>query len=271
MINKELIITCAVVGAELNREIYPYLPVTPDEIAIAAEEAVNAGASIIHLHVRDENGFPTQNVDVFEEVTSKIKNRCDCIIQYSTGGAVGTSLVERSAPLILKPEMATLTMGTMNFGADIFENSLPTIEHLLKVMNDNSVMPEVEIFDCGMMETLEEMVRQGQIQKHHHVDFVLGVPGGMAPTIKNLVFLTDRLANNQTWTVAGLGKAHLPMTMHAIAMGGHVRTGIEDNIYYKKNELARSNSQLVSRVARIAGEMGRPVATVESTRDILSL
>ncbi len=266
-----LIITCAVVGAELSRDIYPHLPLSPDEIANSAEEAVKAGASIIHLHVRDENGLPTQNVDVFEEVTDKIKKRCDCIIQYSTGGAVGTPLSARSDPLRLKPEMATLSMGTMNFGADIYENSLNTIEHLANTMMKQSIMPEVEIFDCGMMDTLERMLGKGMIPKKHHVDFVLGVPGGMAATIKNLIFLTDRLSKDQAWTVTGLGKAHLPITMHAIAMGGHVRSGIEDTIYYSKGELALSNAQLVKRISRIAEEMGRPVASVGKAREQLGL
>jgi 3-keto-5-aminohexanoate cleavage enzyme len=167
--------------------------------------------------------------------------------------------------------MATLSMGTMNFGNEIYENTFEIIGHLSETMMANNVMPEVEIFDAGMMDTLKRMVSKGQIQEKHHVDFVLGVPGGMAGTIEDLLFLKNQLSENQAWTVTGLGRAHLPMTMHAIAMGGHVRTGIEDNIYYKKGELAVSNAQLISRVSRIAEEMGRPVATVEKTRQILGL
>ncbi len=267
----ELIISCAVVGAELTRDIYPNLPLTPDEIAIASEEAVAAGASVIHLHVRDKNGKPTQDMAVFEEVTAKIKERCDCIIQYSTGGAVGTPVDLRGAPLALKPEMATLSMGTMNFGGEIYENSIDTIDYLSKIMVANGVKAEVEIFDTGMMDTLNRMVKKGAIQPGYHVDFVLGVPGGLAATIQNLVFLTEKLPEGQPWTVTGLGRAHLPMTMHAIAMGGHVRTGIEDNIYYAKGELAESNAQLVKRVVRLSNEAGRAVATVEKARELLGL
>ncbi len=267
----DLIITCAVVGAELSRDIYPHLPLTPDEIAASAEEAVSVGASIIHLHVRDENGQPTQRVDVFEEVTEKIKNRCDCIIQYSTGGVVGTPLEKRSAPIGLKPEMATLSMGTMNFGSEIYENTFETIEHLSGSMIVNGVMPEVEIFDAGMIDTLSLMIKRGKIQEKHHVEFVLGVPGGMAATIENLTFLTQKLPKGQTWSVTGLGRAHVSMAMHAIAMGGHIRAGIEDSIYYKKGELAVSNAQLVRRITRMADDVSRSVANVDKTRTLLGL
>ncbi|MBW2173545.1 MAG: 3-keto-5-aminohexanoate cleavage protein, partial [Deltaproteobacteria bacterium] len=153
MPNNSLIITCAVVGAELTKEDYPYLLTTPEEIADSARRAVEAGASIIHLHVRDEQGKPSQRIDIFREVTEKIRQRCDCIIQYSTGGAVGTPLDQRCSPLKLKPDMATLSMGTMNFGPDIFENTENTIRTIAKAIEENGVMPELEIFDYGMMET----------------------------------------------------------------------------------------------------------------------
>ncbi|MBE9503550.1 MAG: 3-keto-5-aminohexanoate cleavage protein [Proteobacteria bacterium] len=266
-----LIITCAIVGAEMTREDTPYLPLTPDELAMAAKQAVNAGASIIHLHVRDEQGKPTQRVDIFKEVTAKIRNQCDCIIQYSTGGAVGTPLDERCAPLALKPEMASLSMGTMNFGTDIFENSEKTIRSIAEAIVKNGIMAELEIFDYGMMDTVYRYLRKGWIPEKFHVDFVLAVPGGMGGSLKNLLLLVDRLESRQSWTVAGIGPFQLPLAIHAITMGGHVRVGLEDNIYYRKGELAKSNVQLVERIVRIAGEMDRPVATVTETRNILGL
>jgi 3-keto-5-aminohexanoate cleavage enzyme len=256
MTDAPLIITCPVVGAELTREVYPHLPITPEEIAEAARGGVEAGASIIHLHVRDEQGKPTQRTDVFETVTRKIRDRCECILQYSTGGAVGTPLEERCGPVKLKPDMATLSMGTMNFGPDIYENTEDTIRTISAAIQENGVMPELEIFDYGMMET---------------IDFVLGVPGGMTGDIRNLILLKDRLSPGQTWTVAGIGRYQLPLSTHAIAMGGHVRVGIEDNMYYRKGEPAASNAQLIERVVRIAKEFGRAVADVEETRKILAL
>lgn len=271
MTSSPLLITCPVVGAELTKEEYPHLPTTPDEIAKSAVDAVKAGASIIHLHVRDEEGRPSQRVEIFEDVTKKIRKNCDCILQYSTGGAVGTSLDERCAPITLKPDMATLSMGTMNFGPDIFENTENTISTISKSIQDNGIIPELEIFDYGMLETMNRFIKKGIIPKKFHVCFVLGVPGGMSGEIKNLVLLTERLVSGQAWSVAGMGKYQLPLSIHAIAMGGHVRVGIEDNIYFRKGELARSNAQLIERVVRIAKEFGRPVATVEQAKDILNL
>jgi 3-keto-5-aminohexanoate cleavage enzyme len=266
-----LIITCAAVGAELSKEDYPHLPTTPEEIAESARGAVEAGASIIHLHVRDEEGNPTQRVDVFAEVTEKIRERCDCIIQYSTGGAVGTPLEQRCAPLKLRPDMATLSMGTMNFGTDIFENSEMTIRAISEVIQENGIMPELEIFDYGMMDTVDRFLYKGFIPERFHVDFVLGVPGGMSGDIRDLVLLRERLSAGQTWTVAGAGRYQLPLSAHAMAMGGHVRVGIEDNIYYRKGELARSNAQVVQRVVRIAEELDRAVAGVQEAKHMLGL
>lgn len=271
MTAEPLIITCAIVGAELNRDIYPLLPLTPEEIGAAAEEAVDAGAAIIHLHVRDKEGNPSQSQEHFREASEQIRNRCDCILQYSTGGAVGTPLAQRCEPLALKPEMATLSMGTMNFGAEIYENSEKTITTIASCIQKHSIMPELEIFDYGMLERVDHYLARDVIPKHFHLDFVLGVPGGMAASARNLVLLTDRLREGQSWTVAALGRHQLPLTTQAITMGGHIRTGIEDNIYYRKGEQVRSNAQLVARMVRIAGELNRPVASVDKAREILGL
>ncbi len=271
MISEPLVISCAVVGAELTRDIYPHLPLTPAEIADAAAEAVEAGATVIHLHVRDEEGRPTQRVDVFKDVTERIRAKCDCILQYSTGGAVGTPLNERYAPLSLQPEMATLSMGTMNFGEEIYENPVHTIETIGREIERNGILAELEIFDYGMMDTVERLQGKGTLPQKYHVDFVLGIAGGMAASIRNLVLLSERLLKEQSWSVAALGRHQLPMTTHAIAMGGHIRVGIEDNIYYRKGELAGSNAQFVKRSARLAQELGRPVATVGEARKVFDL
>jgi 3-keto-5-aminohexanoate cleavage enzyme len=271
MASNPLIITCPVVGAELTKEHYPYLPITPEEVAESARGAVEAGASIIHLHVRDEEGKPSQRVDIFQEVTKKIRERCECIIEYSTGGAVGTPLEDRYAPLKLKPEMASLNMGTMNFGADIFENSEHTILAICRAIQENNIMPDLEVYDFGMMDTIDRYLEKGYIPEKFQIGFVLGVPGGMSGGIKNLVLLVDRLRAAQAWEVAGIGRFQLPLAVHAIAMGGHVRVGIEDNIYYRKGELAKSNAQLIERIVRIAREMDRPIATADETREMLGL
>ncbi|MBF0359518.1 MAG: 3-keto-5-aminohexanoate cleavage protein [Oligoflexia bacterium] len=266
-----IIISCPVVGAEHTRESYPHLPLTPEEIANSAAEAVAAGASIIHLHVRDENGRPTQRVDIFEKVSKLIRERCECILQYSTGGAVGTAVDLRCAPLSLKPEMGTLSMGTMNFGSDIFENSEATIIQISKALQENGVVAELEIFDYGMLEAVERFKKKNLIPHKFHVDFVLGVPGGMSGEIRNLVMLVDRLPANQTWAVAGIGRYQLPLATAAVAMGGHVRVGIEDNIFYRKGEMCKSNAELIKRVVRIANEFDRHPATVAEAKKILAI
>ena len=266
-----LIITCAVIGAELTIQEYPFLPLTPDDIAESALAAYRAGASIIHLHVRDESGHPTQRVDIFKEVSDKISSGCDAILQYSTGGAVGTPVDDRYAPLKLKPHMASLSMGSINFGSDLFENTEETIHLIAKSIAQNGIMPELEIFDFGMLDSIERYAEKGIIPEKYHLNFVLGVPGGMKGTVKNLVYLVNELKDHQTWTVSGIGKCQLPLCVHSIAMGGHVRLGIEDNIYYRKGELAESNAQLIERIVRIAREMDRPVADPDTARRILGI
>jgi len=267
---KPLIIQCCVVGAELTREVYPYLPLTPREIATEAILAVRAGAVLVHLHVRDEEGRPSQSVDLFKETTKLIRNECDCIIQYSTGGAIGTPVEERIAPLVLKPDMATLSMGTINFGEGVFENRLETIRIIAKAIQANGIVPELEIFDTGMLDTAFRFAAQEIIPKKFCTGLGFGVPGGMNGDIQNLVTLAKRL-EGYVWMASGIGRNHLPISAHAISMGGHVRVGIEDNIYFRKGEYAKSNAQLVERIVRISNELERPVATVPEAREIYGL
>ncbi len=267
--DQPLIITCAVVGAELKRDVFPFLPLTPEEIAQSSIEAVQAGASIIHLHVRDENGLPSQRVDLFEKTSKLIKKEVDCILQFSTGGAVGTSVDSRCQPLQLKPEMATLSMGTMNFGEEIYENTPSIIRQIASEMKKNNIHAELEIFDLSMLEGIEFYKKKGWIPQKHHIDFVLGVPGGLSGDVKNLVELVRRLPVDQKWSVAGIGRFQLPLTYHALALGGHIRVGLEDNINFHKGELAQSNAQFVQRVVRLANELNRPIANASMARSLL--
>ena len=268
---QKLIITAALTGAEVTREQQPALPVTPQEIAIAAEECAKAGASIVHLHAREADGTPTQDRETYREIIAAIRERCDVIVQVSTGGAVGMTSTERLAPVTLKPEMATLSMGTVNFGDDVFMNHPADMETFLHAMQQHGVKPEFEIFDTGMITTLNRWLKKGLLQGPQHVDFVLGIPGGMAGTPQALMYLVEQLPPDTTWTVAGIGSAQLPLGTLAILLGGHVRVGFEDNVYYRKGELASSNAQLVSRIARISDELNRPVATPAQARAILGL
>ncbi|WP_018990413.1 3-keto-5-aminohexanoate cleavage enzyme [Aromatoleum toluclasticum] len=267
----KLIITAALTGAEVTREQQPALPITPDEIARAAAECAAAGASIVHVHARRPDGTPTQDKAIYAEIIDKIRARCDVIVQVSTGGAVGMTAAERLAPVELRPEMATLSMGSVNFGDDVFLNPPADMEHFLHTMKELRVKPEFEIFDAGMLHSLQRWVKKGLVDDPVHVDFVLGIPGAMAGTPDSLMFLRSQLPAEATWTVAGIGAAQLPLGAMAIALGGHVRVGFEDNVWYRKGVLATSNAQLVARIARIAKEMERPLATPDEAREILGI
>jgi 3-keto-5-aminohexanoate cleavage enzyme len=265
-----LIITCAPVGAEIRPEQTPHLPYTPQLLGETARAVREAGASILHVHCRNDDGTNTHSVERFGQAYAAIRQQSDLIVQFSTGGAIGMTPQERSSVLELRPEMATLTCGSVNFGDDIFENSFPMMRDLLKKMNQFGVRPELEIFDKGHLANARRLAKERVLQLPQHVDFVLGVPGGLEATVQNLCDLVDDLPEGCTWSVAGIGKRQLPMAMAAIAMGGHVRVGLEDNLYYSRGRLAR-NEELVARVARIATEAGRTIATPDRARKVLGL
>ncbi|MFO1197948.1 MAG: 3-keto-5-aminohexanoate cleavage protein [Burkholderiaceae bacterium] len=267
----KLVVTAALTGAEVTRAQQPALPVTPEEIGVAAAECAAAGASIVHVHGRRPDGTPTQDREVYRRIIDEVRARCDVIVQVSTGGAVGMTPGERLAPVTLKPEMATLTMGSVNFGDDVFLNTPADIEMFARAIRDHGVKAELEIFDTGMLATARRWLARGLLEGPPHVDFVLGVPGGMAGTPRSLMHLVAELPEGATWSVAGIGAAQLPLSTLAIVLGGHVRVGFEDNVYYRRGELARSNAQFVERVVRIAAELGRPVATPGEARAMLGI
>lgn len=268
---EKLIITAALTGAEVTREQQPALPISPQEIALAAEECVKAGAAIVHLHARNADASPTQDKETYRSIIAAIRQRCDVIVQVSTGGALGMTATERLAPVTLAPEMATLSMGTVNFGDDVFMNHPADMEIFLRAMQEHGVKPEFEIFDTGMLTTVKRWLKKGLLQGPLHFDFVLGIPGGMAGTPEALMYLKSQLPAGASWTVAGIGAAQLPLGTLAILLGGHVRVGFEDNVFYRKGELATSNAQLVARIARISHELQRPVATPDEARVMLGL
>jgi 3-keto-5-aminohexanoate cleavage enzyme len=267
----EVVITVAGVGAEVTRAQQPHLPLLPDEVGEEYRRAHEAGAAIGHIHGRKPDGRPTQDLDTFRAYKQAIRARCPILQQFSTGGAVGMSVEERIAALELKPDMATLTLGTCNFGDDVFENSLPTIRAILERIRKFDITPELEIFDDGMLATADLLFAKALLSPPLHFDFVLGVPGSAAATPENLLHFARSIPAGCTWTVAGIGRRQTAMATMAIAAGGHVRVGFEDNIYYRKGELADSNARFVERVVRIAREVGRDPATVEQARQILHL
>ena len=272
---QKLIITAAICGAEVTKEHNPNVPYTVREIGIEAEKALLAGASIIHLHVREDDGTPTQNTKRFQECVNEIKSRCpDVIIQPSTGGAIGMSNEERLQPIFMNPhpEMATLDCGTMNFGGDeIFVNTENTIIHFATEMNSRGIKPELECFDKGMIDMALRLNKKGFIKEPMHFNFVLGVNGGIAATPRDLIYMVNSIPKSSTYTVCAIGRHEFPMVTMSIVLGGHARVGFEDNIYLSKGVLAKSNKELVEKVVRISKELGRDIASPYEARKILSM
>ena len=272
---EKLIITAAICGAEVTKEQNPNVPYTVREIGIEAEKAFLAGASIIHLHVREDDGTPTQDIKRFQACVNEIKNRCpDVIIQPSTGGAIGMSNEERLQPIFMEPqpEMATLDCGTMNFGGDeIFVNTENTIIYFANEMKSRGIKPELECFDKGMIDTALRLNKKGYIKEPMHFNFVLGVIGGIAATPRDLIYMVNSIPKSSTFTVCAIGRHEFPMVTISIVLGGHARVGFEDNIYLSKGVLANSNKELVEKVVRISKELGRDIASPYEARKILSL
>jgi 3-keto-5-aminohexanoate cleavage enzyme len=266
-----LIITVAAVGAELTREHQPNLPITAEELGRDAEQCAEVGASIYHLHVRDESGAPTMDVDVFAAAKQAIEDRTDLIVQFTSGGAVTDAEQARLAPLELRPEMASLTTGTVNFGDDVFFNPIPLVRSFFERMRALGIVPEFEIFEPGMIATADRVYEEAGADHHRHYDFVLGVPGAMPAWDDSVEFLARHVPEDATWSATGIGRHHITVAQAAIASGGHVRTGFEDVRYFEPGHLAESNAQLIGRVAEMARAAGRPVATPTETRQLLGL
>jgi 3-keto-5-aminohexanoate cleavage enzyme len=267
----KLMITVAPTGSVPAKEANPHLPVTPEEMAETAQRCREAGASIVHIHARDAAGRPTLDPAVFARIHGLISERTDLIVQISTGGRAGADREARAAAVrLLRPEMASLTTGSTNFPDQVYANPFDVIEHLARAMLGAGTKPEMEIFEPGMIANAVSLVEKGLALSPLHFDFVLGSRGSLPATAKNLLFLSESIPAGATWTAAGLGRWQLPMAALAIVMGGHVRVGLEDNLCYRKGELA-TNEQLVARVARLAEELGRPVATPDEARTILAI
>ncbi len=267
----KLIITVALNGSVPTKKMNPHVPITPEELAESAVKCRESGAAMVHIHSRNAEGRPTLDPEIFERSHRLISERSDVIVQISTGARAGTDTKARAEPVRrIRPEMASLTTGSMNFPDQVYENSFEVIESLAATMKEAGTKPEMEIFEPGMIQNALSLVKKGLAEPPLHFDFVLGSHGSQPATPRQLMFLSESIPPRATWTVAALGRWQLPMGALAIPMGGHVRVGLEDNIYYRKGELA-SNEQLVARIARISREVERPVATPDEARRILGL
>ena len=270
---EKLIITCAITGAEVKKEHNSAVPYTVEEMVNEAFLAVEAGASILHLHARNDDGTPTQCASRYAQIIQAIQKVApEVIIQVSTGGAVGMSRMERLDPLSLHPEMATLDCGTLNFGGDdIFINTENDIIYFAQVMQELGIHYELECFEKGHIDTVLRLVKKGLITQPNRFSFVLGVNGGMSGEARDFFFLKDSIPSNATFSVAGIGKYEFSLAELSIQHGGHVRVGLEDNLYIEKGVLATSNAQLVKKVVDMAKRYGREIATPKEARRIYQL
>ncbi len=267
---EKLIITVAPTGSIPKKKNTPHVPVTIEEIVACALRCEDEGASIVHIHIRDEDQNPSDDPEIFHAVVNRIRERCNLIIQVSTGGRAGTGLESRIQRLQVRPEMASLTTGSVNFPNSAYVNPPDLIEALAKEMQRLEIKPEMEIFDLSMINNAVALGDRSLADRPLHFNFVMGLRGAMPAKIEHLAHLSTGLPAESTWTVSGIGAAQLVMNIHAVLMGGNVRVGLEDNIYYRKGELA-TNERLVQRIARLSKELGREVATPDEARKILGL
>jgi 3-keto-5-aminohexanoate cleavage enzyme len=269
---EKLIITLAMLGNIPTKELNPDTPVTPTEVATAIEECAKLGISIAHIHARDEDQMPTHDREIFKATLDEIKrHKINIITQLSTGPRGGANTAEaRGQMLDLDCDMASLTTGSSNFPNSVNANDPELILELIKKIYKNNLKPEIEIFDLGMLANAHRLIKKGILKPPIHFNLVMNVPGSIPGTPKNLLFLIESLPEKSTWTVSGIGSSQVQMITMAIALGGHVRTGLEDTMLYKKGVLT-TNRALVERVVRIAQAVGREIATPEEAREILSL
>lgn len=274
--DKPLIISVATTGGHQGKEANPNLPEQPEEIARDLAMCEEAGASIAHIHARDDDGEGTKDVARFQAIRDAIDEHCDdIIVNFTTGGGGIWSREERIAPVLEtepRPEMATVDLGPINFGQTrTAVNTREQNEEYAQTMVEAGVTPELELFNPGHIPELTHLIENDLLEPPHWCTMIFGMQNGMPAEPRNVVNFADNLPDGSLWQVLALGRHQLPLTTTAITMGGHVRVGMEDNVYYRKGELAESNAQLVKRSARIAAELNRPVATTAETRELLEL
>lgn len=296
------ILTAAITGSIHTPTMTPYLPITPDQIADNAIQAYQAGAASVHIHVRNpETGQPSPDLELFKKVLTKVKSKCDVIVCTTTGGGLGMTPEQRVAAVsAFKPELASFNMGSMNFALFpllermkdfkfpwekqyleftedlIFPNTFKSMRIFLNIFNENGTKPELEVYDAGMVNNVAFMIESGLLKTPVYIQFVLGILGGMAATIQNLVFLYESACRqigekNFVWSVCAAGIGQMPMCTTALLMGGNARVGLEDALRVSKGVLAKNNAELVEKIVRIAREFGVEPATPAEARQILGL
>ena len=297
---EKVIITAAITGGIHTPTMSPYLPITPQQIADEAVGAYNAGAAVCHIHARDpETGKPTPDVNIIKEIIASIKKRCNIVICITTGGGLGMTVEQRVAPVkLFKPELASFNGGSINFALFpviakykewkfdwekqylgmtedfIFANTFKSMKEYCAIFNENGTKPEFEIYDAGMVNNVAFMIQAGYIKKPVYIQFVMGVLGGITPSSENLLFLVDyarKQIGDFVFSVCVAGRAQFPICTQSLLIDGNCRVGLEDNVYLEKGQMAKSNAEQVTKMARIARELGVEPATPDEARQILGL
>ena len=297
---EKTIVTAAVTGSLHTPTFTPYLPITPKEIADEAVRSCEAGAAVVHIHVRDpETGRPVSDIDLYEEVITDIKNRCDVVVGITTGGAPGMTVEQRvSGVMAFEPELGSFNAGSMNFGLFpavnkfkefkyewekeylaftedfIFANTFKSLKEISAIFNERGTKAEFEVYDAGMINNVAFMINNGYVKPPVYIQFVMGILGGITATPDNLMFLVNyarSLIKDFEFSVCVAGRMQFPICTQSILLGGSVRVGLEDNIYIEKGVMAKSNGEQVAKIVRIARELGVEPATPQETRDILGL
>ena len=270
------LITVAPTGAESAKADVPGLPVTIDELVVTAKECEALGAAVIHVHIRDDEAQPTLDQGRLRETVAALRESSNLIVQLSTGGAVTDPEADRLAVLDAGPDMASCTMGTVNFGDDVFLNRWSFVVDLHTRMQERGIVPEYEIFDLGQLTSLARLLDRHGLPHggHVHVDFVMGVPGGMPGTTEALVACRQALRDlpeGTTFSATGIGRSSIPVLLASLSAGGHLRVGMEDTVTYAKGQPVTSNAQLVSRAVQLAELAQRPALTPAQARDLLGI
>jgi uncharacterized protein (DUF849 family) len=267
------ILTVAPTGAESAKAEVPHLPVTLTELVATAKECEALGASIVHVHIRDASALPTLDPGLLKDTVAALRDETGLIVQLSTGGAVTDPEDHRLRVLDAAPDMASCTMGTVNFGRDVFLNRWDFVVELHQRMQDAEIVPEYEIFDLGQLTSLERLLAKHGLPYggHVHCDLVMGVPGGMPGSTAALTAAVASLPDGATFSATGIGRSSLPVMLAALSAGGHLRVGMEDTLTYAPGQPVEGNAQLVARAAGLARVAQRPPMPVPEVRELLGL
>jgi len=266
-----VVITAAVNGPIATKADNPHLPTSPEEIAAAAKASYEAGASVVHVHLRGDDGLPTADLEIARRVVGLIEESCPILIQLSTGVGLGVPFEERARLVEARPRMATLNVCSMSFGPGEFRNAPEDVRRLASRMRELDIKPELEVYDTGHLDVALALHAEGLLAEPLQFSLVLGVRGGAAATPENLLMLVRRLPEDAAWQVIAIGKPNLPLTAIGLAMGGNARTGMEDTLTLRRGVPVTSNAQLVERLVSVARSLEREPATVEQTEQLLSL